>query len=168
MTVFYRFLAVSAGSSPAPLSPARGYNNNTIMADNNDAEKMTAAADEAAGKKFKLSEIVAALRNHDVELDCKAVISYYTDDFTGSVLDIDLLDIHHREDVLFLLIHGGVQALMHQANEYDPKALSVLVEAEARKMRDVSMRDILCGFAQSVQSEQDDDAADGKEGADHE
>lgn len=159
MTVFYRFLAVSAGSSPAPLSPARGYNNNTIMADNNDAEKMTAAADEAAGKKFKLSEIVEALRTHDVELDCKAVISYYTDDVTGSVLDVDLLDIHHREDVLFLLIHGGVQALMHQANEYDPKALSVLVEAEARKMRESQRHSIFEGFASMLA---------GKEGADHE
>lgn len=105
----------------------------TIM-DNNET-KITAGADAAPGKKYKLSEIIAAFKNHDVELDTSDVICYVTDKAAGSLCDFDKLDMRHADDFRKFLCHSGLNTIACEAMSGEPEAVGMLAEASAREMK---------------------------------
>lgn len=94
--------------------------------------KMTAGADAAPGKKYKLSDIIAALKKDDVELDVKGVLAYCDEGKTGCVCNLNRMDANRTSDLSMTLIHLGCSQLMVEAMQYNPEALGVFAQAHGR------------------------------------
>lgn len=109
----------------------------------NDTEKKTAEAGQASGKKYRLSELIAAFKSHDVELDTSDVICYVTDEAAGSFCDFDKLDMSHADDFRKLLCHRGLNKIASEAMSGEPKAIGILAEASAREMQLKSFKSAL-------------------------
>lgn len=99
--------------------------------------KMTAGADAAPGKKYKLSDIIAALIADDVELDAKGILAYCNEDETGSLCNLNFLAADNRTDLSMNLIHLGCSQLMVEAMNYDPVALGIFAQAHGRAARKI-------------------------------
>lgn len=115
--------------------PERRHNlipKNTM--DNTD-NKMMASAEQAPVKKYKLSEIIAAIRARDVELDCKAGLAWYTEGASGSIINLPLLKIDNRDDFAMICLHNGLAAIISLALSFDYEALAMLVKMEYRHLR---------------------------------
>lgn len=95
----------------------------------------TAGAEQASGKKYKMSELIAAFKNHDVELDTSDVICYVTDKAAGSLCDTDRLDMRHSHDFRKFLCHRGLNQIALEAMCGEPEAIGILAEASARDMK---------------------------------
>lgn len=102
--------------------------------DNNDTE-MTAGAEHASGKKFKMSEIIAAMKNHDVEMDVKGVLAYCDEEASGSLCDLDRTNMKKTLDVSIALVHLGLSKLMADALNNEPDALGIFAKYHAREQR---------------------------------
>lgn len=96
---------------------------------NNDSA-MSAPA--VAGGKLKLSEIISALRAHEVELDCKAVLAFCDAERSISVFDFDRCVAKNSLDLQMANIALGVGALMSAAMNFEPRACAALAEEAAR------------------------------------
>ena len=92
---------------------------------------MSVGADEAP--KFKLSEIVAAMDDDRIELDCKAILSVRSSTQSISMLNVKMLDITEKHDQVLMLIFGGLSRLMHEAIKWKPEALAAFAEAMGRE-----------------------------------
>lgn len=101
----------------------------------NDTETKTAEAEQASGKKYRMSELIEAFRNHDVELDTSDVICYVTDEASGSLCDFDKLNMRHADGFRKLLCHRGLNQLACEAMSGEPEAVGMLAEASAREMK---------------------------------
>lgn len=101
----------------------------------NDTENKTAGAEQASGKKFKMSELIAAFRNHDVELDSNDVVCCVTDDAACSFCNFDKLDLRTQGGFRKLLCHRGLSQIALEAMCGEPEAVGMLAEAGARDMR---------------------------------
>lgn len=104
--------------------------------------KMTAGADAAPGKKYKLSEIIAALIADDVELDAKGILAYCNEDETGSRCNLNFLAADNRTDLSMNLIHLGCSQLMVEAMNYNPVALGIFAQAHGRAVSKMIARSL--------------------------
>lgn len=115
----------------------------------NDTEKKTAEAGQASGKKYRMSDIIAAMKNHDVEMDVKGVLAYCDEDGSGCICDLDRMSMNKTLDVSISLVHFGLSKLMADAMNYEPEALGVFAKYHAREQRKNDMRnglmDMLAG-----------------------
>lgn len=91
---------------------------------------MSVGADEAP--KLKLSEIISAMNDDRIELDCKAVIAICSDTQSISMLNVPMLDITKKSDTVLLLIYNGLSQLMHEAMQWKPEALVAFALALGR------------------------------------
>ncbi len=115
--------------------PERRHNltqKNTM--DNTDNKKMASAC-SAPVKKYKLSELIAAFKAGDVELDCKAGLAWYTEGESGGAMDFELLKLNNRDDFAMLCLHNGLAAIMALALALDSEALATLIKMEYRYLR---------------------------------
>lgn len=114
----------------------------------NDTETKTAGAGEASGKKYRMSELIAAFRNDDVELDTSDVICYVTDKNSGSLCNTDKL-LMNRNDLRKILCHRGLNQIALEAMCGEPEAIGILAEASARegkmKQAELAVKGLLGG-----------------------
>lgn len=102
---------------------------------NNNLHDETAHA-SAAGGKLKLSEVVAALENGTLELDCKAVLAVVSKEHTWGLFDRDLVDVSDRDDVQLLQLFLGLPAIACQFMRCEPEAMAALAAAYGRDCRE--------------------------------
>lgn len=95
------------------------------------------SAPASAGGKLRLSDVVRALRAHELELDCKAVLLSVNEDGAYSVFDIGRVDLHNSDDIKLLLLHLGLQALAVQTLNNEPDAVAAVAAADARHRKPV-------------------------------
>lgn len=100
----------------------------------------TVGALVAPVKKYKMSEIIAALRANDVEPDVKGVLAYCDEEGTGSICDLDRMNMNKTLDVSMSLVHFGIPKLMSDAMECEPDALGVFAKYHAREHREQAVR----------------------------
>ncbi len=96
-------------------------NNDTMM-----------SAPAVAGGKLRLSEIISALRAHEVELDCKAVLAFCDEDASAVVFDFNRCVAKNSLDLQLANVAVGVGALMTAAMCFEPHACEALAGACAR------------------------------------
>lgn len=92
----------------------------------------TMSAPAAAGGKLRLSEIISAIRAHEVELDCKAVLAFCDADRAIAVFDFNRCDAKNSDDLQLANVAVGVGALMAAAMCFEPHACEALAGAAAR------------------------------------
>lgn len=129
---------------------------------NNNA-KPTAGADAAPEKKykFKLSEIIRAMRRDEVELDCKALLAYCDAEASECQMDINLIDFKKGAEYRLVQVHLGLSKLMQRAMLHDPEAAAIFTKYHCREVRDKQERSFLEGLRGLVDN-------DSEEGADNE
>lgn len=106
----------------------------------------TVGAEVAPVKKYKMSEIIAALREHDVEMDVKGVLAYCDKDGAGSICDLSRMRMEHTRDVSMSLVHLGLSQLIMDAMHCEPDAVGVFAKYHARETREEGMRNSFKGF----------------------
>lgn len=100
----------------------------------------TAGAEQASGKKYKMSDIIAAFREHDVETDVKGVLAYCDEDGAGSICDLSRMSMEHTRDVSMSLVHLGLSQLIMDAMHCEPEAVGVFAKYHARETREEGVR----------------------------
>lgn len=123
---------------------------------NNDTDTMTAEAEQASGKKYRMSDIIAALREHDVEMDVKGVLAYCDEDGAGSICDLDRMSMNKTRDVSLSLVHLGLSQLIMDAIHCEPHAVGVFAKYHARKQREYGMRKSFKGVLGMLAGEDND------------
>lgn len=82
---------------------------------------------------YKLSEIVAALKEDRVEIDTLAVLACVTEDgFFVSLLDIDRLIAKKQKHIALIVMHGGLPQLMWEQVKMRPETMAIFAAADAR------------------------------------
>lgn len=123
---------------------------------NNDTDTMTAEAEQASVKKYKMSELIAALREHDVDMDVKGVLAYCDEDGSGCICDLSRMSMEHTRDVSMSLVHLGLSQLMADAMHCEPDAVSVFAKYHAREQREQGVRKSFKGFLGMLAGEDND------------
>lgn len=129
----------------------------------NENNTMAAGADAAPEKKykFKLSEIIRAMRRDEVELDCKALLAYCDAEASVCQMNLDLIDFRKGAEYRLAQVHLGLSKLMQRAMLHDPEAAAIFTKFHCREVRDAKERRFLSGLRGLVDN-------DSKEGADNE
>lgn len=115
---------------------------------------------------LKLSEVVEAMREKRIELDCKGVLMCCTEESVSSVFDFDSCSFSKKSDISLMLVHNGAAQLAHECmSQHSPQAAGVLAEAAYRKGASGFIEAMMQGLCAGVCQGED---ADGKEGESHE
>lgn len=114
---------------------------------------MSVGADEAP--KLKLSEIIAAMNDDRIELDCKAVIAICSDTQSISMINVPMMDITKKSDMVLLLIYNGLSQLMHEAMQWKPEALVAFALAYGRDDLRDGLKDAMCGIVKEIAGKED-------------
>lgn len=109
----------------------------------------------ADAPKFKLSEIIAAMNDDRIELDCKAVIAVCSSTQAISMLKMSMLDIKESSDTVLLLIHKGLSQLLTEASLYRPEALAVFAAAMGRDALGDGVKDAMVGLVKAIAGKED-------------
>lgn len=155
-----------------------------------DTKEQMVGADAAPVYKYKLSDIVAAMKAKAIDPDCKAVLSCADEEGVGSVYNFENGELGNKFDFCMQIIHLGVPVLMRDCVAGKPRAASVLVEAAFNGDRKGCSNEFLCdlfgaifsGSKDGEEEAEDEDTAhvaaetpifsaeaeDGKEGMSHE
>lgn len=163
---WYSHLHVSRVRPPPlvlpPTSGGTTQQQTTIM--DNEHNNVTAGAEEVPVKKykFKLSEIIRAMRRDEVELDCKALLAYCDADAAECQMNIDLIDFQKGAEYRLGQVHLGLSKLMQRAMCSDPEAAAIFTKYHCIELMDKKRKRFFEGLNGVLADE------DGKEGEDHE
>lgn len=116
-------------------------------------DNMSVGADEAP--KFKLSEIIAAMNDDRIELDCKAVIAVCSSTQSISMINVPMLDITKRSETVLLLIHNGLSRLLTEASSFRPEALAAFAAAMGREVSCDRMANSVSGLLKELAGKED-------------
>lgn len=100
---------------------------------------------ETTAKKYKASEIIAALENNEVECDSPHILLHVTADSCGSLCDLTQHNINTRHGLKMAMVQVGLSSLATQAMRDEPEATAALGGAIARSSQ--SIKEKLLGAA---------------------
>lgn len=123
----------------------------------NEHNTMTAGAEEVPVKKLKLSEILTALKNGNVEADAKACLLTYDEKGVHAICDMPLLNIMKKEDVRMALLHQGLTRMAAAVMKGDGEATAFVAKYA------LGDADVLPALVQRLLND-----SDSEEGEDHE
>lgn len=103
----------------------------------------TVGAEVAPVKKYKMSEIIEALKTHNIESDCGGFLLGVDDDGAHSLLDLDQMDIHRAHDFRKVIVHEGLSQLVSEAMRAEPEALAAFAAAGGRAASSAATREMM-------------------------
>lgn len=134
-----------------------------------ETDETTKAAEEffaeGADKKptLKMSEVIQAMREQRIEMDCKAVLMCCDEDKCDSLLNLDLCAQEGQNGFSLMIVHNGCAALAASVMQGDPAAAAVLAKFAYRQEQISNIKSKLSSLL-----DKEDNADDGKEGESHE
>lgn len=112
---------------------------------------------------LKMSEVIQAMREQRIEMDCKAVLMCCDEDKCDSLLNLNLCAQEGQNGFSLIIVHNGCAALAACVMQGDPEAAAVLAKFAYSQER---ISDIKSKLSSLLYKE--DNAGDGKEGEDNE
>lgn len=101
---------------------------------------MDTDTETTTAKKYKASEIIAALENQEVECDSPHILLYVTEDSCGSMCDLKQHSIATRIGLKMAMLQAGLANLATQVIQDEPEATAALSGAIARSAGDLKKR----------------------------
>lgn len=95
---------------------------------------------ETTAKKYKASEIIAALENREVECDSPHILLYVTADSCGSLCDLKQHNIDTRRGLKMAMLQTGLGNLATEAMQDEPEATAALGGAIARSTAELKKK----------------------------